>query len=425
MEYKTPYFTTDMIKDYTILLPNMAVTQFSLVKAVFQSEGYHVEILSNSGREVAQRGLKYVNNDTCYPALVVIGQFINALDSGKYDLKHTALAITQTGGGCRASNYLKLLRKALVRAGYGYIPVASINFSSLEKESSLHFSLRFGMKSVAAVFYGDLLAALRNQISPYEIHAGDADAKVKKWQDIYAQWMIDNHNYYIPVIKKNCRKIIADFASIPVKKTKKVKVGIVGEIYVKFSPLGNNNLQNFLESQDCEVNVPGLLGFAEYCIANQFIDVDLYGGSRRNRHLASMAISLLDNISGSIEKEMKKYGYFWPGPFREMLDKPKGIVSIGVKMGEGWLLPAEMIELIQNGYSNIVCAQPFGCLPNHIVGKGVISKIRSLYPESNITPIDYDASATKVNQENRIKLMLAIARERLNTDDSADTGSAS
>ena len=415
MEYKTPLFTDEMKKDYTILLPNMAITQFTLLKACFNSEGYHAELLQNSGSEVSQLGLKYVHNDTCYPALLVIGQFIDALNKGNYDLHKVALIITQTGGGCRASNYLKLLRKALVKSGYGYIPVASLNFSNLEKESSIHLTPRFTLKMIAAIFYGDLLVALRNQVHPYETNRGDADKMRDKWLAIISNWIQNNSHYMLPTLQGVFEQIIKDFASIPVKKEKKVKVGIVGEIYVKFSPLGNNELEKFLESQDCEVNIPSLMGFISYCVANQTIDYSFYGGKKSKATISNMLLKIIDHILKKQAKVLRQYGFYAPGPFKEMLEKPKGIISLGVKMGEGWLLPAEMVELIEGGYPNIVCAQPFGCLPNHIVGKGVISKIRKLYPNSNITPIDYDPSATKVNQENRIKLMLAIAKENLQT----------
>ena len=389
MEYMTPNFTKDMVKTHKILIPNMAVTQFRLMQAALASEGYQTEVLGNCGSEVAQLGLKYVHNDTCYPALLVIGQFLDALNSGKYDLEHTALLITQTGGGCRASNYIKLLRKALVKAGYGNIPVASLNFSGLEKGSGLPLTLPLLRKVIASIFYGDMLVALRSQTYPYEDRRGDADAMTEKWISTIQGWIRGDKNYSAHDMKKRFYDIAADYATIPITRVPKVKVGVVGEIYVKYSPLGNNDLEKFLESQDCEVNLPGLMGFVEYCVAN--------------------------GIGCASYDAMRKYGFYAPGSFRELMKKPEGIISLGAKMGEGWLLTAEMIELVEGGYGNIVCAQPFGCLPNHIVGKGMINKIRALHPDANITPVDYDPSATRVNQENRIKLMLAVAREKLDT----------
>lgn len=413
MEYLTPNFTKDMLDTHTILFPNMCPIQFSIVKAAMESEGYHVALLDNCGSEVAQLGLKYVHNDTCYPALLVIGQFLDALNSGKYDIDHTALLITQTGGGCRASNYIKLLRKALVKAGYGNVPVASANVSGLEEGSKMPFTVAMLEKILAAVEYGDLIVALRNQTVPYENNTGETEALTEKWIHTCQKWMWDNENYMIPVMKRRFKDIVADFAKIPVTRVPKVKVGVVGEIYVKFSPLGNNDLQKFLESEGCEVNLPSLMGFAQYCCANWKLDIDFYGGKLLTKYGAKTALDILSNIAEAQNKALRKYGYYAPCKFKELMTKPDGIISLGAKMGEGWLLTAEMIELVEGGYPNIVCAQPFGCLPNHIAGKGVINKIREKYPEANITPVDYDPSATKVNQENRIKLMLAVAKEKL------------
>ena len=384
MEYNYPKFTPEMKKTHTILIPNMAITQFRLLEYALRYDGYKCEILGNCGSAVAQLGLKYVHNDTCYPALLVIGQFLDALNSGKYDLEHTALLITQTGGGCRASNYIHLLRKALVKAGYPNIPVASLNFSGLEKDSGFQMTLPLARRAIASVFYGDMLCALRNQVAPYENEKGAADKMVDLWVQRLGRVLLAGKGFTSREMKHTFPLIAKDFKSIPVTRVPKVKVGVVGEIYVKYSPLGNNDLQKFLESQDCEVNFPGLMGFVQYCIFNMGEDHVLYGG------------------------------FYAPGPFKELVEKPEGVISLGAKMGEGWLLTAEMIELVQGGYGNIVCAQPFGCLPNHIVGKGMVNKIRAMYPGANITPIDYDPSATRVNQENRIKLMLAVAKERLN-----------
>ena len=349
MEYMTPNFTKDMIKTHKILIPNMAVTQFRLMAAALECEGYNVEVLGNCGSEVAQLGLKYVHNDTCYPALLVIGQFIDALNSGKYDLDHTALLITQTGGGCRASNYIKLLRKALVKSGYGNIPVASLNFSGLEKGSGLPITLPLLRKVIASIFYGDMLCALRSQVKPYEDHPGAADAATERWVAEIQSWMRENRNFSAHDMKRQFPVIAADYARIPRTVTPKVKVGVVGEIYVKYSPLGNNDLEKFLESQDCEVNLPGLMGFVEYCIANQTLDVELYGGSKLVAGGADMLLSWLDSIGESCNEAMRKNGFYAPGSFRELMKKPEGIISLGAKMGEGWLLTAEMIELVEGG----------------------------------------------------------------------------
>ena len=413
MEMHYPVFTEDMKKTHTILIPNMAPVQFRILAAAMEHKGYKVELLGNCGSQVSELGLKYVHNDTCYPALLVIGQFLDALQSGKYDLDHTALIITQTGGGCRASNYIFLLRKALEKAGYGNIPVLSLNFSGLEKGNSLPMDLTFIRMALAAIYYGDLLVTLKAQTAPYEIHPGDAAALQEKWLDTICGWVHEGKGFSQQEMKAAMPKIAAEFAAIPVHRVPKVKVGVVGEIYVKYSPLGNNDLENFLATQDCEVNLPGLMGFVQYCAYTPREPARLYGGSFLEKHISDLILGYIAQMEKVIIHALKDNGYHAPLPFSELTELTEGLISKGDKMGEGWLLTAEMAELIRSGYENIICAQPFGCLPNHICGKGMINKLRELYPQANITPIDYDPSATRVNQENRIKLMLAVARERL------------
>ena len=408
-----PRFTPEMKKTHKILIPNMAPVQFRLLAASMEQQGYTCELLENCGSEVCELGLKYVHNDTCYPALLVIGQFLDALNSGKYDLDHTALIITQTGGGCRASNYIHLLRKALVKACYGQVPVVSLNFSGLEKDSGFPMTLPFMRKLLSYIYYGDLLVALHAQTEPYETEKGAAKAAQEKWLDILCDKIHHDRSWSLREMKKLMPQMAEDFASIPVNRVPKVKVGVVGEIYVKYSPLGNNDLEQFLASQDCEVNLPGLMGFVQYCIYNYSETARLYGGSFLQRHGSDWLLRGIENAETLLIRTLKQHGFHAPLPFRELVKLSKGIIGMGNKMGEGWLLTCEMIELVQAGYENIVCAQPFGCLPNHICGKGMINKIRELYPTANITPIDYDPSATRVNQENRIKLMLAVGRERL------------
>ncbi len=414
MEMQTyPKFTPEMKKTHKILIPNMAPVQFRILAAVMEEAGYTCELLENCGSQVSELGLKYVHNDTCYPALLVIGQFLDALGSGKYDLDHTALIITQTGGGCRASNYIHLLRKALVKAGYPQVPVVSLNFSGLEKDSGFPMSLPFLGKLLSVVYYGDLLVALKAQTEPYEVEKGAAKALQEKWLDTICGWIHQGRGCSSREMKAAMPKIAAEFAGIPVRRTPKVKVGVVGEIYVKYSPLGNNDLENFLASQDCEVNLPGLMGFLQYCVYNPSETARLYGGNFFEKHISDWILKYIEGMETVVINALRNHGYHAPLPFRELIRLTDGMISTGDKMGEGWLLTAEMIELVCSGYENIICAQPFGCLPNHICGKGMINKIRELYPQANITPIDYDPSATRVNQENRIKLMLAVARERL------------
>ena len=408
-----PKFTPEMKSTHKILIPNMAPVQFRILAAAMEQAGYQCELLENCGSQVSELGLKYVHNDTCYPALLVIGQFLDALNSGKYDLDHTALIITQTGGGCRASNYIHLLRKALVKAGYPQVPVVSLNFSGLEKDSGFPMTVSFMRQLLAVIYYGDLLVSLRAQTEPYELEKGAAEAMQEKWLDIICGWIYEDRGWSGKEIKAAMPEIAADFATIPVHRVPKVKVGVVGEIYVKYSPLGNNDLEKFLASQDCEVNLPGLMGFVQYCAYNMGKTARLYGGSTVEKYASDAVLLYIESVEKVMIRSLKEHGFHAPMPFRELAKLPGDIIDTGCKMGEGWLLTAEMIELVRAGYENIVCAQPFGCLPNHICGKGMINKIRELYPTANITPIDYDPSATRVNQENRIKLMLAVARERL------------
>ena len=405
-------FTKEM-KDYTILAPNMLEIHFSLLLNIFGQYGYKVELLRNDGRAVVDEGLKYVHNDTCYPALLVIGQLIDALNSGKYDPNKTALLITQSGGGCRASNYIHLLRKALKKAGYGQVPVISLNLSGLEKNSGFKIRLSMALKMLSAVIYGDLIMLLKNQVEPYEINKGETEKLTQKWiADISAD-LEKGKGYSFFEIKKNLPKITKTFAAIPVDKSvNKTKVGVVGEIYVKYSPLANNNLEEFLFGQGCEVMVPGLLGFINFKVDNRLEDIKLYGGNPFKKLAMRFAMWYLSKTEANLLDAARAYGNFTvPAPYAHIKEICTKIIGAGCKMGEGWLLTAEMMELIESGYGNIVCAQPFGCLPNHIVGKGMIRKLKELYPESNIVPVDYDPGATKVNQENRIRLMLAVAGE--------------
>jgi predicted nucleotide-binding protein (sugar kinase/HSP70/actin superfamily) len=408
-------FTREMKKDYTILAPMMAPIHFHLMIDVLRNCGYHFELLDTTGPNIVQEGLKYVHNDACYPAILVIGQLIDALKSGKYDVNKTALVMTQTGGGCRASNYIHLLRKALEKAGLKQVPVISLNLSFLESNPGFHVTLPMIRKFIAAMVYGDALMLLRNQTEAYEIHKGESNALVKKWND----YLNDQFNHGKALSRKqqkdNLFRIVKEFAAIPIKKVPKVKVGIVGEIYVKYSALGNNNLENFLREQDCEVNVPGFMDFGLFKVDNRLDDIKLYGGNPVKYFFVNLLMQYLLQIQNTLIAAIKSEPrYEAPPPYAHIKELVKGVVGYGDKMGEGWLLTSEMLELTESGYENIVCAQPFGCLPNHISGKGMIHRIKTLNEKSNIVPIDYDPSATRVNQENRIKLMLAIARENLN-----------
>ena len=407
-------FTKEMRDTYTILIPEMCEIHFRLLTGVCRHYGLNVVPLNNGSSSVINTGLKYVHNDICYPALLVIGQMIEALQSGKYDVHKTALMITQTGGGCRASNYIHLLRKALKKAGLEFVPVISLNLNGLEKNSGFKPSVVFLLKVLAAFNYGDLLMLLKNQTEPYELVPGKSAEMVEKWVDILSRDINRGTHYLLYGQRRTMVKIANDFANIPMTVEKKVKVGIVGEIYVKFSPLGNNHLEDFLRSQDCEVMIPGVMGFMYYCIVNASNDLSLYGGSFFRRRLYALGCRALDIYSRNISKAISRHRRFTaPAPFSELGVLAEDIIQNGCKMGEGWLLTSEMVELIRHGFENIVCTQPFGCLPNHIAGRGKIREIRDKYPDANIVAIDYDPGATAVNQENRIKLMLAMAREKL------------
>lgn len=406
-------FTKEMKSEYTILIPMMAPIHFNIIKNVFIHYGYKCVLLDTDGPEIAQTGLKYVHNDTCYPALLVIGQFIHALQSGKYDVNKTALMITQTGGGCRASNYIHLLRKALKKAGLEQVPVISLNLSGLEKNEGFSITLPMIRRIVAGLVYGDVLMLLDNQVKPYEVNKGDSAALVQKWTDILTKQFAKGDGYRRKEISKNLDEIASDFSKVKINKVPKIKVGVVGEIYVKYARLGNNDLEKFLYDMGCEVCLPGIMGFALFKVDNRLEDIKLYGGSKIKYSVVKMLMDYLEEMEGYMIESTAKYGFLPPSRYKHTKELVKDVIGYGSKMGEGWLLTAEMLELAEIGYENIVCTQPFGCLPNHINGKGMIRKIKSINEKANIVAIDYDPGAPRVNQENRIKLMLAVAKEEL------------
>ena len=403
-------FTEEMRKDYTVLIPNMLPMHFTLIGKLLSNYGIKNEVLFTKGNHIKETGLKYTHNDTCYPAIIVIGQFIDALQSGKYDTHKVALVMFQTGGGCRASNYINLIRKALKKAGFGYVPVISFNFGGLEKHPGFKLTVPILHRMMYAVFYADLLMLLKNQCRSYEINAGESEALAQKWVNKLVEEMTDEKVSYKKV-KQNYKLIIEDFNKILRKDEKKVKVGIVGEIYVKYSPLANNYLEDFLVSEGAEVTVPGLLDFMLYCIYNSIADYKLYGIGKAKYAAIKVVYKFLLHKQMDLINIIKENSDFEPPTyFDHTVTLIKGYIGIGTKMGEGWLLTAEMLELAEKGVPNIVCTQPFGCLPNHICGKGMMRPIKEKNPNINIVAIDYDAGATEVNQENRIKLMLANSK---------------
>ena len=406
-------FTKQMKREgYKVLMPNMAPIHFRILANVFRSFGYNCELLETTGPEIAQTGLKYVHNDTCYPALLVIGQFINALQSGKYDVHKVALMMTQTGGGCRASNYIHLLRKALKKAGFGFVPVISLSFG-MEKNSGFSLTLPLIRRFVGGLVYGDQLMLLSNQTKPYEVNKGETMALVARWSDKISAMLIEGKGYSLEEIDENLHKLTKDFSKIPLNRVPKVKVGVVGEIYVKYSKMANNGLEDFLAEQDCEVCLPGLMGFASFKVDNRIEDYKMFGGNRLKYEFCKALLDYVTKLETLMVEAAKRFNFVPPHQYAHTKELVKGVIGYGSKMGEGWLLTAEMIELADTGYENIVCTQPFGCLPNHINGKGAIRKIKEIRPNANIVTIDYDPGAPKVNQENRIKLMLAVGREEL------------
>jgi len=406
-------FTEEMKKEYTILMPQMLPIHFNILRECLCMEGYKIEMLNTTHRGIVDTGLKYVHNDTCYPALLVIGQLIDAVQSGKYDPHKIALIITQTGGGCRASNYIHLLRKALEKAGLEFVPVVSLNLSGLDKNPGFNLSVQLLIRFIFALVYGDIIMLLANQCRPYEVEKGATDEMIIKWENELLSQFKRGKGLRAGSFKKNLERIACDFDAIELTGERKVRVGIVGEIYVKYAPLGNNNLEEFLLSEGCEPVVPGLLDFVIFKAQNRVTDINLYGGSKIKRTGIALFIKYIENRQKDLINTVKRHRRFHaPGTFQDLKSVAGDYLGEGNKMGEGWLLTGEMLELIHSGITDIVCTQPFGCLPNHIVGKGMIRPIKQNFPESNIVAIDYDPGATKINQENRIKLMLSNAKAK-------------
>ena len=406
-------FTEKMRKDYTILCPQMTPIHFDLIETAFNVSGYRLEVLNRDEREAVNLGLKYVNNDACYPSIIVVGQIMSALLSGKYDLNKTAVLISQTGGGCRASNYIGFIRRALEKAGMEQIPVISINLSGLEKNPGFKLTPQLLIRGVYAAFFGDVFMRCVYRMRPYEQVKGTTDKLHKKWVGICKKFISSRYPTY-GQFKKICRQIIREFDNIPITDEQKPKVGIVGEILVKFLPAANNHLVELLEAEGAEAVMPDLIDFLLYCFYNSNFKAEALGMKKSTATLSNIGIKLVEQIRGAAARVFQASRHFTPPAHIEDLAKyAKDIVSLGNQTGEGWFLTGEMLELIHSGVNNIVCTQPFGCLPNHVVGKGVIKEIRHQYPLANIVAIDYDPGASEVNQLNRIKLMLSTAQKNL------------
>ncbi|MFQ6169624.1 acyl-CoA dehydratase activase-related protein [Bifidobacterium longum subsp. infantis] len=417
-------FVKDMKKDYTIVAPQMSPIHFSLVESVIRSGGYKFDILKRASREDVETGLKYVNNDACYPAIMVIGQLIDAILEGKYDPDKVCLAITQTGGMCRATNYFGLIRKALIDAGYPQIPVIAISTQGLEDNPGFKVTPALLHRTVKALILGDLLMKCLYRVRPYEVEKGAANRLYEQW-DVIVREALEHHGFSktaakTPWLKRRylpypvlAREIVKSFDALPLKDVpRKVRVGVVGEILVKYQPDANNHVVDVIESQDCEAVVPGIM---EFMTTRPYITDwnEKYLGTGGNKTLYALMRWSLDRYNAPIKAAIAtSHGKFkQDDPMPELVEKAAEVTSIGVQAGEGWLLTAEILELIEQGCPNVICAQPFACLPNHVTGRGMFGKIRRLHPEANIVSIDYDPGASEANQLNRIKLMIAAAKK--------------
>ena len=407
-------FTKEMKESgYTILCPQMSPIHFDLLEPALNAYGYNIKVANRNDKAAVDTGLKYVNNDACYPSLIVIGQMMDALLSGEYDLNKTAVIMSQTGGGCRASNYVGFIRRALEKAGMEQIPVIGLSVQGLEKHSGFQITPMVAIKAIQGLIYGDIFMRVLYRMRPYEKEAGSANALHEKWKKIVIEDLKKPGVGY-GKFKKNVRGIIREFDQLPITDEVKPKVGIVGEILVKFLPAANNYLVDLLEAEGAEAVMPDLLDFFLYSFYNTDFKAKYLGNSKKAARLCKLAIKALEWFRGTYSKECERSVHFYPPSHIDELAKMADpIVSIGNQTGEGWFLTGEMLELIHNGASNIVCTQPFGCLPNHVVGKGVIKELRAQHPEANIVAVDYDPGASEVNQLNRIKLMLATAQKNL------------
>lgn len=415
--YHRTEFTKEMReKGYTILAPQMSPIHFDILEPVFRKHGYNLVVLDNDNRSAVNMGLKYVNNDACYPSITVVGQFMDAVLSGKYDTDRLAIVMTQTGGCCRASNYVSFIRRALDKAGYSHIPVISLNANGMEKNEG--FSLSAGLVTDAAktIVYGDLFMRCLYRVRPYEVIPGSADALHKKWQDICIDSLINSKTQY--TYKEVCRGIVNAFDSFTIDETiRKPRVGIVGEILVKYMPLANNHLVELLEREGAEVVVPDLLDFFNYCVFGSQYKAEYLGTKKSSVIVSKAAIRLIAALRKPATDALNESKRFEaPLSVYRIAEMTKPFLSLGNQYGEGWFLAGEMIELITHGTPNVVCIQPFACLPNHVVGKGVIKALKKAYPQSNIAAVDYDPGASEVNQLNRIKLMLSTAKKNIGLD---------
>ena len=417
-ELKKNIFTKEMRKDYTILIPQMAPIHFELLETAVASCGYKVKLLKECTNHTVETGLKYVNNDACYPSILTTGQMIEALQSGEYDLNKTALIMSQTGGGCRATNYIGFIRKALKDAGFGNIPVISFNIVGMEKMPGFKLTPELLEKLIKCVLYGDLLQKMLTRNRAYEVHKGETKKLFDTWMEKCKKLIVKCTN---KEFKQSIYDIVNDFEKIELDmSTPKPRVGIVGEVLIKYHPYGNNYVADLLEKEDAEVILPEFMGFVKFMATHKITFNTLLNTNKTSAKISKIAIKLIDLLEKDVKIALSnsKKGYMMPCDIWHLEEQVKDVLSIGNQTGEGWFLTAEMIEYIENNIPNIVCVQPFACLPNHVVGKGVIKTIREKYPDANISPVDYDPGASEVNQANRIKLLMTVAKDNLKKKES-------
>ena len=406
-------FTKEMRKDYTILMPQMAPIHFELLESAVRSSGYKVELLRECTQNTVETGLKYVNNDACYPSILTTGQFIEALQSGKYDPDRTAIIMSQTGGGCRATNYIGFIRKALKDAGFAQVPVISFNIVGMEEMPGFKLTVPLLERLLKTVVYGDLLQKMLTKNRAYEVNKGETKKLYDEWMEKCKKLLQKSSRKQF---KKSIYDIVNDFEKIELDTSvKKPRVGIVGEVLIKYHPFGNNFVADLLEKEGAEVILPDFMGFAKFMATHKITFNRLLNTNKTSAKISKVAIKLIDLLEKDVKIALanSKKNYLPPCDIWHLEEQVKDVLSIGNQTGEGWFLTAEMIEYIENDIPNIVCVQPFACLPNHVVGKGVIKTIRSKYPDANISPVDYDPGASEANQTNRIKLMMTVAKDNL------------
>lgn len=392
---------------HTIICPQLSPIHFELAHDIFASEGYNIVVLPSVDKKAVDEGLKYVNNDACYPSIIVVGQMIEALKSGQYDLNNTSVIMSQTGGGCRATNYIAFLRKAMIEAGFENIPVISANINGIETNPGFKISPRLFQKVTMGVIYGDLLMRLLYRVRPYEKIPGSANLLFEKWIELCKRQLAGGN---ILTFQKYVKKMVAEFDQLEIRDIQKPKVGVVGEILVKYHPTANNNVVSIIESEGAEAVVPDLLDFFTFCAYDQIYRHRYLAGSYLGKIMGIWLIRYFEKRRKDMTRALMRSKRFEPPcSIYDMAENAKKVVSLGNHTGEGWLLTAEMIELIEMGAPNIVCMQPFACLPNHVTGKGMIKELKRQYPQANIAAIDYDPGASEVNQLNRLKLMLSVA----------------